>query len=247
MSPATEPPDFYGILGVLRTATPEEIEAAFRAAARKCHPDVCPDDADAGTRFKRLNEAHEVLADPEKRRCYDQRRAGVLRARQERPTWAHAWTDAKAPAFAPEGGMAPGHGAFGPPWLSSPLREWLESWLGQPPFGPSPDGPSAKHEADVDAELPLSPEEAIFGGALECSLALPGPCPECGGRGRLAGLSCACCRGEGHVPGPAERLRIEVPPGVSHGSVLRVRGAGRWRHPTGRRGDLYLHVRIRAC
>lgn len=64
--------DYYQVLGVSKTATPEEIKSAYRKLARKHHPDLNPNDKDAKARFQQLNEANEVLSDPEKRRKYDQ-------------------------------------------------------------------------------------------------------------------------------------------------------------------------------
>ncbi|MEH1785572.1 DnaJ C-terminal domain-containing protein [Nostoc sp.] len=71
MSTATDFKDYYPILGVRKTATPEEIKRAYRKLARKYHPDLNPGDKDAETKFKELNEANEVLSDPEKRQKYD--------------------------------------------------------------------------------------------------------------------------------------------------------------------------------
>lgn len=72
MPPATDFKDYYEILGVSKTATPEEIKKAYRKLARKYHPDLNPGDKEAEARFKELNEANEVLSNSEKRQKYDQ-------------------------------------------------------------------------------------------------------------------------------------------------------------------------------
>lgn len=72
MPAATDFKDYYEILGVSKTATPEEIKQAYRKLARKYHPDLNPGDKEAEANFKEMNEAHEVLSDPEKRQKYDQ-------------------------------------------------------------------------------------------------------------------------------------------------------------------------------
>ena len=72
MPTATDFKDYYATLGVPKTATPEEIKRAYRKVARKCHPDLNPGDKDAEAKFKDLNEANEVLSDPEKREKYDE-------------------------------------------------------------------------------------------------------------------------------------------------------------------------------
>ena len=71
MPTATDFKDYYAVLGVSKTATPEEIKRAYRKLARKYHPDLNPGDKDAEAKFKDLNEANEVLSDPEKRQKYD--------------------------------------------------------------------------------------------------------------------------------------------------------------------------------
>ena len=72
MPTATDFKDYYTILGVNKTATPQEIKRTYRKLARKCHPDLNPGDKDAEAKFKDLNQANEVLSDPEKRQKYDQ-------------------------------------------------------------------------------------------------------------------------------------------------------------------------------
>src|SRR6059058_6099868 len=72
MATQTQNKDYYGILGVKKTATPEEIRKAFRKLARKYHPDVNPNNKQAEEKFKELSEANDVLTDPKKRKIYDQ-------------------------------------------------------------------------------------------------------------------------------------------------------------------------------
>jgi len=67
------PKTYYDVLGVLRNATPRDIKTSYRRLAAECHPDKHPDDPSAEQQFKDLNEAHTVLSDPKKRRCYDRR------------------------------------------------------------------------------------------------------------------------------------------------------------------------------
>jgi curved DNA-binding protein len=72
MATSTDFKDYYATLGLSKTATPEEIKRAYRKIARKCHPDLNPGDKESEAKFKALNEANEVLSDPEKRQKYDQ-------------------------------------------------------------------------------------------------------------------------------------------------------------------------------
>src|SRR6266850_1685133 len=69
---ATQTKDYYGTLGVKKTATPEEMRKAFRKLARKYHPDVNPNNKQAEEKFKEISEANDVLTDPKKRKIYDQ-------------------------------------------------------------------------------------------------------------------------------------------------------------------------------
>src|SRR3954470_13177577 len=98
---ATQTKDYYGALGVKKTATTEEIRKAFRKLARKYHPDVNPGDKKAEEKFKEISEANDVLSDPKKRKIYDQ--VGF---------YSDNIDPATAEAYARAGGAGGGFGGF---------------------------------------------------------------------------------------------------------------------------------------
>jgi len=183
--------DYYEILGVVRSATPEQIETAFRDLARKWHPDLCPGLKEAPANFKLIAEAYEVLGDPEKRRRYDRSQAMARRAGE--------FSAAVRPKHA---GPRPRHptGPFEFDRLFEHFREMLSpgfpwtAWEEQTPVAPS-----SSRALDVDAELPLTPEEARYGGQVQIKLSFPQPCPDCRGQGTVAGIVCAMCGGTATV------------------------------------------------
>src|SRR6201992_4462726 len=105
--------DYYKILGVNKNATQEEIRSAYRKLARKYHPDLNPDDKEANKKFQQINEANEVLSDPEKRKNYD----------QYGKDWQHAEAFEKAKQEAGARGAQRG-GQGGNPLCASGLGEW---------------------------------------------------------------------------------------------------------------------------
>src|SRR5881397_2095889 len=102
---ATQTKDYYGALGVKKTATAEEIRKAFRKMARKYHPDVNPGDKKAEEKFKEISEANDVLSDPKKRKIYDQ--VGFYSDNID-PATAEAYAWAGGPGGGFGGGFPPG-------------------------------------------------------------------------------------------------------------------------------------------
>lgn len=254
--------DLYEVLGVARSATDDEIKKAYRALARRYHPDANAGDPDAEERFKEVQAAYETLRDPERRRRYDM----------------FGTTDDRAGA-----GFGPGAGAFG-------LNDLFDAFFGGDVFGGRGRGRAAAAEAmrgpDAEVVLELSLADAVFGAKktleprmpVECGtcggrgaapgtqpvacttcsgtgevrqvrrsllgqLVTAGPCPACDATGEVFPTPCPDCRGDGRVAG-TRRLDVDVPAGIGDGQRLRLAGRG----PAGVRGapagDLYVGVRV---
>ena len=227
--------DYYEVLGVPRTATENDIRKEYRKLARKHHPDVNPGDKSAEERFKEINEAYEVLSDAEKRKRYDQLGAN----------WK-AGADFTPP---PGGGngrvdFSGGFGdIFGGNGGASGFSDFFESMFGR---GRSARGGAGFRTSgqDIEAEIPLTLEEAHRGGTRNISLEVTEPCPECKGTGRKDGKVCPTCHGAGIISRP-KSFEVTIPPGVREGSVIRLAGQGEPGANGASPGDLYLRVRIK--
>jgi curved DNA-binding protein len=210
--------DYYKVLEVPRTASAEEIKRAYRKLARRFHPDVSKE-ANAEARFKEMQEAYEVLKDPEKRAAYDQLGSDYRPGQQFRPPpdWGSDF-EFRGRGFGAQGGE---HVDF---------SDFFSSLFGQgSPFGAAAGsrgrGARARGE-DHHAQLDLTLEEAHRGVAREVTLRHP----EEGA--------------DGHVALRERTLRVTVPAGVGDGQVIRLAGQGAAAPGGGRSGDLYLKVHL---
>jgi DnaJ-class molecular chaperone len=228
--------DYYTTLGVAKTANEKEIKQAFRKLARKFHPDVNPGDKSAEAKFKEINEAYEVLGDPEKRRKYDELGAN----------WrAYEQAGAGGPGF--QGGFDPSQfGAGG--WNvhtggsggyrtmtademremfgdENPFSDFFQTFFGGATVGAGEAtrrGRAARARAarsgrDVEHELELGLEDAFHGTTRRLTL-----------------------KHDGH----SRTVDVRIPAGVGDGSRVRVAGEG--EHGTGgaQSGDLYLRIKL---
>jgi DnaJ-class molecular chaperone len=236
--------DFYNILGVGEKATAEEIKKAYRQLAKKYHPDANPGDKAAEERFKEVNEAYDVLADPKKRRKYDQLRfygnpAGnsewfsfdpqILRQ--------HGWpggSEAFGSVFQHVNGQVFGQGfAF-----SDILRELFGFEGFAADFG------SQQIPRDITGDLTISFMEAITGTERTVAVKQKKPCPSCSGTGQEKFVACSHCNGSG-VATTRKKIRIRLPAGIEDGHQLRVPGAGSIGR-NGETGDLIITVHVEA-
>jgi curved DNA-binding protein len=225
--------DYYDVLGVARTATEDQIKSAYRKLARKYHPDVNPGDKSAEEKFKEINEAYEVLSDADKRKKYDELGPNWKAGQDFRPppNWEGANVE-----FGDFGDFfGGGRGASG-------FSDFFESLFGGR-RGPRRGAGFAMRGQDVEAEIPLTLEEAHRGVKRTITLQVTETCPDCKGSGVKDAKTCPTCRGAGAIRRP-KSLEVIIPAGVRDGSVIRLPGQGEPGSSGAPAGDLFLRVRL---
>ena len=266
-SEMAEKRDYYDVLGLAKGASDADIKKAFRAQAKKWHPDVNPGDKSAEARFKEVNEAYDVLSDAQKRARYDQ--------------MGHAGVD-------PNGF---GGGAYSAGGFDFDLGDIFESFFGGGGFGGGRASQrarsAAQRGADLKYGLELTFEEAAFGTEKEITLTKNERCPRCQGTGAKEGTSptactvcggsgqvqvrqstlfgqfatvkaCEACKGEGRIVAnpcmqcagsgkirKAATLKVSIPAGIDEGQSVALRGEGEPGARGGPNGDLFVAVRVK--
>jgi DnaJ-class molecular chaperone len=225
--------DYYEVLGAPRIATAEEIKKRYRKLAHKHHPDVNPGDKTAEERFKELNEAYEVLSDPDKRRRYDQLGRN----------WKGGADFTPPPGW--EGAPGDSGDIHGAEYSAGDFSDFFETLFGGGRGAHARRGGAgfARRGSNVEAEISLTLEEAHRGVTRKFSLVADEICADCGGNGSKNNMVCASCRGRGSIHRP-RALEVDVPPGVRDGTVIRLAGQGEAGANGAPPGDLYLRVAL---
>ena len=259
--------DYYEVLGVSKDADDATIKKAYRALAKKYHPDMNPGDAEAEKKFKEASEAYAVLSDSEKRRQYDQ--------------FGHAAFDGGA------GGAGGGFGGFdfnGADFSDIFGDIFGDMFGGGGRRGRSNNGPM--RGANIRKSIRITFEEAVFGCEKELEVILKDPCskcngtgakpgtspetcpkcggkgqvvytqqsffgtvqnvqtcPNCGGTGKVIKEKCSDCGGTGYTSSK-KRISVTIPAGIDNGQSIRIREKGEPGANGGPRGDLLVEVNV---
>jgi DnaJ-class molecular chaperone len=218
--------DYYSVLGVNKTATDKELKQAYRKLARKFHPDVNPGDKAAESRFKEINEAYEVLGDPEKRKKYDElganwrayEQAGVHPGAGPPPGFEGVWTSPGGSyrTVSPEEMEE----LFGD---ENPFSDFFKTFFGGgsgSSGGRRSRARSTRARAGTDVEQPieLTLEDAFHGATLPLSI---------------------------KHPTHTRTIDVRIPPGIKDHARVRVPGQGEPGVGGGAAGDLYLRIHLR--
>jgi molecular chaperone DnaJ len=249
--------DYYEILGIPRTASPDDIKTAFRKLARQYHPDVSKE-ADAEEKFKEINEAYGVLSDPQKRTRYDQYGRAGLGEMGGMPDYA---TMDFSDIFEQFFGINMGGGSRSRrPRRGRDLQVRLDLTFEEAVFGAEKTVEVTRNETcgtcrATGAEPGTSPQrcntcegrgevrqvrQTIFGSMMQS-----GSCPTCGGRGEVISTPCHTCRGSG-LERKTLKKTVQVPAGVDNGTQIRLAGEGEPGTLGGPQGNLYLLLAVQS-
>jgi len=253
--------DYYEVLGVSKGADEGEIKKSYRQLAKKYHPDMNPGDAEAEQKFKEVNEAYDVLSDPDKRAKYDQ--------------YGHA-------AFDPASGGGAGFGGFGD--FGFDINDIFSSFFGG---GGSTQRNGPVRGSNITVRMTLTFEEAVFGCKKEINYQRVQKCGDCSGSGAAKGTSpktcdkcrgtgyitvqqrtmlgmmqqrhqcdvckgsgkvvetpCTSCKGSGFVRAN-KKLEVNIPAGIDDGQQIGLRGQGSDGANGGGPGDLNIVISVR--
>ena len=259
--------DYYEVLGVSKGASEDEIKKAYKKLARKYHPDMNPGDKEAEEKFKEVNEANEVLSDPEKKARYDQ--------------FGFAGVD---PSY---GAGAGGAGGYGGGFDFGDLGDIFGSFFGGGFGGGQTRRNGPQRGESIRASVAVTFTEAAFGCEKEVSIerseqcssckgsgCAPGttpeicpdchgsgmvqvqqrtpmgvfassrPCQRCRGTGKIIHQPCADCGGSGAVR-KRKTIKVTIPAGIDHGQTISLRGQGNAGKNGGPAGDLLITVMVR--
>lgn len=260
--------DYYEILGINKSASPDEIKKAYRSLAKKYHPDINKE-AGAEEKFKEIQEAYDILSDEKKKQMYDQ--------------FGHAGVDPNAAGAGGFGGGFGGFGGFGGD-EGIDLGDIFSSFFGGGPNRSQRNTTSPRKGNDKFVKMKIDFMDAVFGKNTEININLDTQCehchgtgaespsdietcrrcngqgvvyatqqsifgtmrtqqvcPDCGGKGKTIRKKCPHCNGEGYNS-KRTTVEVKIPAGIASRQQLRISGKGERGVNGGPNGDLYIEI-----
>lgn len=265
--------DYYEVLGLQKGASEDDIKKAYRKAAKANHPDLHPGDKEAEARFKEANEAYAILSDPDKRAKYDQFGfAGVDPSFAAGAGAGAGGFDGFGDLGDIFGDIFGGFGGFGGgfggqarqqtrtgPRRGESLRVRLSISFEEAAFGCKKDinitkieqCPDCKGTGCAPSTTPEVCPDCRGTGTVRTQQRTPlgvfqssGPCPKCGGSGKIIHSPCSKCRGSGSIRAQ-KKLNVSIPAGIDDGETVSLRGQGNAGANGGPAGDLLVTVQVR--
>lgn len=242
--------DYYQILGVNRGADEKEIKRAYRRLARKYHPDLNPGNKEAEKKFKEINEAYEVLSDPEKRKRYDE--LGSAWNNYDQQDTEQFWRDFSRRYGGGERKWRSENVSFGDLGDFSDFFKAFfgDLWEGQTSSRPynfrfydqtgatAQKAKTAESTPQISKEVEVSLEESYRGSTRNLKVNYEDICHKCGGTGQDSRQTlCSACKGSG-VERKSKAVNVTIPPGIKDGTKLRVPGVLGGK-------DLYLLIKVK--
>ena len=255
--------DYYEVLGLQKGATEDELKKAYRKLAKQNHPDLHPNDKECEARFKEINEAYEILSDPDKRAKYDQ--------------YGHA-------AFDPSQGFGGGFGGFDGFGGFGGFGDIFGDIFGFGGGAGARNSNAPRKGENIRASVTVKFEEAAFGAKKEITVGRveqctdckgtgcasgttaeicpdckgtgsvmtaqrtpfgmmqsSGPCKKCGGKGKIIHTPCQTCRGMGSIR-RQHKVSVNIPAGIDDGQTISLRGQGNAGFNGGPAGDMLVTV-----
>jgi molecular chaperone DnaJ len=251
--------DYYEVLGIPRTATPDDVKAAFRKLARQYHPDVSQED-NAEEHFKEINEAYSVLSDPDKRVAYDRFGHAGVQNQGGVPDFTVDFGDLFDEFFGGFGGFgrSTNRRTRNAPRRGSDLQYNVDLTFEESIFGVEKEIEISRDEVcetcgGKGAEPGTSPvrcstcngsgevrqvRQTLLGSMVQVST-----CPVCNGKGETIATPCHTCGGRGLVRKNRKKV-VSIPAGVDNGNQIRLAGEGQPGENGGPNGNLYLVIRV---